>query len=79
MGRSLNLRVIAEGVQTREELIFLQEHHCDEAQGFYFSEPVPPAQFVRLFEDDAFPEALQQCRRQANRGDGRRVKSRSVG
>jgi diguanylate cyclase (GGDEF)-like protein/PAS domain S-box-containing protein len=78
MGRSLNLRVIAEGVQTREELIFLQERHCDEAQGYYFSEPVVPAQFVRLFEDDAFPEALQQ-RRRASSGNGARVKRISAG
>ena len=42
MGRSLKLRVIAEGVETREELAFLQAHQCDEAQGYYFSRPVPP-------------------------------------
>jgi EAL domain-containing protein (putative c-di-GMP-specific phosphodiesterase class I) len=50
MGRSLNLRVVAEGVETREELEFLQAHQCDEAQGYYFSRPVPPEQFVTLFE-----------------------------
>ena len=48
MGRSLNLRVIAEGVETSEELAFLQAHHCDEAQGYYFSRPVPPQQFATL-------------------------------
>ena len=42
MGRSLKLRVVAEGVETREELAFLQAHQCDEAQGYYFSRPVPP-------------------------------------
>jgi EAL domain-containing protein (putative c-di-GMP-specific phosphodiesterase class I) len=50
MGRSLNLRVVAEGVETREELAFLQTHRCDEAQGFYFSRPVPPQQFARLLK-----------------------------
>ena len=50
MGRSLKLRVIAEGVETHEELAFLQAHQCDEAQGYYFSRPVPPQQFAKLLE-----------------------------
>ena len=50
MARSLKLRVIAEGVETRDELEFLKAHLCDEAQGYYFSHPVPPEQFARLLE-----------------------------
>ena len=50
MGRSLNLRVVAEGVETQEELAFLRSHQCDEAQGYYFSRPVLPQQFARLLE-----------------------------
>ena len=50
MGRSLNLRVVAEGVETHEELTFLQAHRCNEAQGYYFSRPVPPEQFAKLIE-----------------------------
>jgi diguanylate cyclase (GGDEF)-like protein len=50
MGRSLNLRVIAEGVETVGDLAFLKAHHCDEAQGFYFSKPVPADQFASFFE-----------------------------
>jgi predicted signal transduction protein with EAL and GGDEF domain len=50
MGRSLNLRVIAEGVETAGDLAFLKAHHCDEAQGFYFSKPVPADQFASFFE-----------------------------
>jgi diguanylate cyclase (GGDEF)-like protein/PAS domain S-box-containing protein len=50
MGRSLNLRVIAEGVETVEELEFLQAHECEEGQGFYFSRPVLPRQFASLLE-----------------------------
>ena len=50
MGRSLKLRVVAEGVETQEELAFLQAHQCDEAQGYYFSRPLPPEQFAKLLE-----------------------------
>jgi diguanylate cyclase (GGDEF)-like protein/PAS domain S-box-containing protein len=48
MARSLKLRVVAEGVETKAELDFLQAHHCDDAQGFYFSKPVPAAEFLKL-------------------------------
>jgi diguanylate cyclase (GGDEF)-like protein/PAS domain S-box-containing protein len=48
MGRSLNLRVIAQGVETAEDLEFLWAHDCDEAQGNFFSRPVPPDQLIRL-------------------------------
>jgi diguanylate cyclase (GGDEF)-like protein/PAS domain S-box-containing protein len=50
MARSLKLRVVAEGVETVKELEFLQAHQCDEAQGYYFSRPVPPEQFAQLLE-----------------------------
>jgi EAL domain-containing protein (putative c-di-GMP-specific phosphodiesterase class I) len=42
------LRVVAEGVETQEELVFLQAHQCDEAQGYCFSPPVLPQQFASL-------------------------------
>jgi diguanylate cyclase (GGDEF)-like protein/PAS domain S-box-containing protein len=48
MGRSLKLRVVAEGVETQEELAFLQAHQCDEAQGYLFSRPLLPEQFAKL-------------------------------
>jgi len=48
MGRSLKLRVVAEGVETQEELAFLQAHFCDEAQGYYFGRPVPAEEFATL-------------------------------
>jgi diguanylate cyclase (GGDEF)-like protein/PAS domain S-box-containing protein len=48
MGQNLNLRVIAEGVETAGDLAFLKERNCDEAQGYYFSRPVPAEQFVKL-------------------------------
>jgi diguanylate cyclase (GGDEF)-like protein len=48
MAHSLNLRVVAEGVEQANELAFLREHRCDEAQGYHFSRPVPAAQLVGL-------------------------------
>jgi diguanylate cyclase (GGDEF)-like protein/PAS domain S-box-containing protein len=40
LGQKLNLRVIAEGVETDEQVAFLRENHCDELQGYHFSRPV---------------------------------------
>ena len=50
MARSLKLRVVAEGVETLEEAHFLRTHECDEAQGYYFSKPVPPQRFAGLLK-----------------------------
>jgi len=50
MGRSLKMRVVAEGVETLEQLTFLQANHCEEAQGYYFSRPVPAPQFADLLK-----------------------------
>jgi EAL domain-containing protein (putative c-di-GMP-specific phosphodiesterase class I) len=41
MAHGLNLKVVAEGVETNDQLNFLLRRRCDEAQGFYFSKPVP--------------------------------------
>ena len=43
MGKSLGHRVIAEGVETRAQLAFLQGQRCGEGQGYFFSRPVPAA------------------------------------
>jgi diguanylate cyclase (GGDEF)-like protein/PAS domain S-box-containing protein len=51
LGRSLKQRVIAEGVETRAQLEFLQRHGCGEGQGYYFSRPVVPEQAEKLFVD----------------------------
>ncbi len=50
MARSLKLRVIAEGVETAEQLDFLRGLDCDEYQGYLFSKPIPAADFVRLLD-----------------------------
>ena len=50
MARSLKLRVVAEGVETLEEVEFLRSHQCDEAQGHYFSRLVSAEQFAVLLK-----------------------------
>jgi EAL domain-containing protein (putative c-di-GMP-specific phosphodiesterase class I) len=48
MARSLQLRVVGEGVETVDQLRFLQAQDCDEVQGYYFSCPVPHDEFAEL-------------------------------
>jgi diguanylate cyclase (GGDEF)-like protein len=48
MAKNLKLKLVAEGVETEEQRAFLDTLDCDEYQGFYFSKPVPPEDFVRL-------------------------------
>jgi EAL domain-containing protein (putative c-di-GMP-specific phosphodiesterase class I) len=50
LARGLNLRVVAEGVETRQQLEFLKAHRCREVQGHCFSYPLPAAMFEQLFE-----------------------------
>jgi diguanylate cyclase (GGDEF)-like protein/PAS domain S-box-containing protein len=53
MAQSLRLRVIAEGVETHAQMAFLQAHACDEAQGYYFSRPMPALQYADLLAGSA--------------------------
>ena len=48
MGKTLSLRVVAEGVETLEQMNFLKDHSCDDMQGYYFSKPIVPEQFADL-------------------------------
>ena len=48
MAQSLRIRVVAEGVETREQLDFLRDHECDECQGYFVSRPLPPSEFALL-------------------------------
>jgi diguanylate cyclase (GGDEF)-like protein/PAS domain S-box-containing protein len=50
MGKSLKHRVIAEGVETCDQLAFLQAEDCGEGQGYYFSRPMVAQQFARVLE-----------------------------
>ena len=52
LGHSLNLIVIAEGVETEAQLAWLRTQHCEEMQGYLFSRPVPATEFEALLRSD---------------------------
>ena len=49
MSRQLGLTVIAEGVETEEQVMFLQSHDCDQIQGYLISKPIPAGEFAKKF------------------------------
>src|SRR5581483_3913592 len=55
LARSLGIDTIAEGVETESQIAFLQRHGCQEAQGFYFSRPVPAEEFEALVRGQRSP------------------------
>ncbi|MFA7270762.1 MAG: PAS domain S-box protein [Sterolibacterium sp.] len=55
LGHSLNLKVVAEGVETAEQLTFMQTHDCDLVQGYYFSRPLPADDFAALLKQGLAP------------------------
>ena len=59
MGKSLGCRVIAEGVETRQQCAYLRAEQCDEGQGFHFSPPIDAEAFSRLLADAPFAAAAR--------------------
>jgi diguanylate cyclase (GGDEF)-like protein/PAS domain S-box-containing protein len=58
LGKSLNLKVIAEGVENEAQMFFLRAHHCDEIQGYYFSKPLKAVEVVDKLRGTACQSAL---------------------
>ena len=60
IARYLRVKVVAEGVETVDQLKILQDSGCDLVQGYYFSKPVPPHEFERLIQKEAGIERMKK-------------------
>ena len=49
MAHHLKIKVVAEGIETKDELIFLQQNSCNHGQGYLFSRPLPPEELIQYF------------------------------
>jgi diguanylate cyclase (GGDEF)-like protein/PAS domain S-box-containing protein len=58
LAQAMNLKVIAEGVETREQFTFLRDHQCDEMQGYWFSKPLPVTKMMKLLKQAGIPRDL---------------------
>jgi EAL domain-containing protein (putative c-di-GMP-specific phosphodiesterase class I) len=65
MAHSLELKTVAEGVESGEQAQFLREHDCDEIQGYFFSRPLPYAQLVEKLQSHAQEQADQPVKEDA--------------
>ena len=58
MAHSLRLKVVAEGVESEEQLAFLCRQRCDEAQGYLFSHPLPPGEISKLLQAESHGDGI---------------------
>ena len=61
LGKSLNLSLIAEGVETEDQCAFLRAEGCDEAQGYFFCRPQPAADFASILPEDCCSRNSSCC------------------
>src|SRR5690606_2041845 len=62
IAHTLQLQVIAEGIETVAQLDYLRRHRCDQVQGYYFSPPLPVAEVEKLLrEHKSFPYAQEKA------------------
>ena len=51
LAKKLDMKIVAEGIESREQVDFLTEQECDLIQGYFFSKPMPVAEFVEKYKD----------------------------
>lgn len=54
LGKTLNMNVVAEGIETEEQFKVIQDLRCDYGQGYYFNRPIPSEDFLNLLVNDKF-------------------------
>ena len=59
LSRNMHLRTVAEGVETKKQLQFLQEEGCDLYQGYLYSPPVPPEKILEMLPTSASPPDIE--------------------
>lgn len=65
MAQKLKLLVVAEGVETIEQVLFLQSHNCDEMQGYYYSPPVAAEKYEQILRHQSDKNLIRQVEEQS--------------
>ena len=60
LAKSLSMKVVAEGVESDDQLALIRQYGCEEVQGFYFSRPVPAEDFIALLAQGGFEHVLKE-------------------
>lgn len=63
LAKKLNMKIVAEGIESREQVDFLTEQECDLIQGYFFAKPMPVVEFVEKYKDDMMQNDLleEEC------------------